>query len=104
MKHIPLKQVHYEGITIQIPEIWEAATEKSTEDRAEAHHLHKRRSCKTDIQLSGGSYRSHYIHGQERRHILLYSKELSWRKRTEHNGLQRNNQFKAEAGNGHQDS
>lgn len=32
MKHIPLKQVHYEGITIQIPEIWEAATEKFTEE------------------------------------------------------------------------
>ena len=32
MKHIPLKQVHYEGITIQIPEIWEAATERFTEE------------------------------------------------------------------------
>lgn len=32
MKHIPLKQVHNEGITIQIPEIWEAATERFTEE------------------------------------------------------------------------
>jgi hypothetical protein len=32
MKHIPLKQVHYEGITILIPEIWEAATERFTEE------------------------------------------------------------------------
>lgn len=27
MKNIPLKQVYFEGITMQIPEIWEAETE-----------------------------------------------------------------------------
>lgn len=31
MKQVSLKQVHYHGITIQIPEIWDAATEEFKE-------------------------------------------------------------------------
>ena len=31
MKNVALKQVHYEGITIQIPEIWNAETEEFNE-------------------------------------------------------------------------
>ena len=31
MKNISLKQVHYEGITIQIPEIWNVETEEFDE-------------------------------------------------------------------------
>ena len=32
MSNIPLKQVHYEGITMQIPEIWDYETEEYNEE------------------------------------------------------------------------
>ena len=31
MKNIPLKQIHYKGITMQIPQVWEYETEEYNE-------------------------------------------------------------------------
>jgi len=32
MKNIPLKQIHYKGITMQIPQVWEYETEEYNEE------------------------------------------------------------------------
>ena len=50
------------------------------------------------------SKRPQHIHCEERRHILLDSKKLSWSKRPEHHGLQRNHKHKAQTWHDPQDS
>lgn len=51
MKNIPLKQIHFEGITMQVPEIWETETE--TFDEADGT-----RSYSLSINASGKDIRS----------------------------------------------
>ena len=51
MKNIPLKQIHFEGITMQVPEIWETETE--TFDEADGT-----RSYSLSINASGKDVRS----------------------------------------------
>ena len=51
MKNIALKQVHYEGITIQIPEIWNVETEMYTEPDG-------RECAMIDIEAGGSDPRS----------------------------------------------
>ena len=51
MKNIPLKQVHFEGITMQIPEIWSSETD--TYDEADGS-----KSYSLSINASGKDIRS----------------------------------------------
>lgn len=51
MKNIPLKQIHFEGITMQVPEIWETETE--TFDETDGT-----RSYSLSINASGKDVRS----------------------------------------------
>ncbi len=51
MKNIPLKQIHFAGITMQVPEIWETETE--TFDEADGT-----RSYSLSINASGKDVRS----------------------------------------------
>ena len=51
MKNIPLKQIHFEGITMQVPEIWETETE--TFDEADGT-----KSYSLSINASGKDVRS----------------------------------------------
>ena len=58
MTQIALKQIYHKGITIRIPEIWNAETEDLTEEDGSISHCISISAGETDVRSVGSGYRA----------------------------------------------